>query len=234
MRPPEGGRSTEPWYHIAKSVVLPPLKLWFNWRMEGLDRIPGEGPVIVAGNHLSYLDPFAHAHFVAEAHRRPRFLAKSELFENAFLRMVLLGARQIPVERGARDRSALEASTAALERGEVLVIYPEGTTATTNPDFSPGRGKTGAVRLALATGVPIVPVATYGGQYVWHRSGKGSLKFARPIFMHAGPAIDVSALAVADPEAPKTPRALTDLVMEELSSMVADLRARYPKRWSQG
>jgi 1-acyl-sn-glycerol-3-phosphate acyltransferase len=233
MGRPEGGPPTEPWYHIAKSVVLPPLKLWFNWRMEGLDQIPRDGPIIVAGNHLSYLDPFAHAYFVVAAGRRPRFLAKSELFENAFLRMVLLGAGEIPVQRGARDQSALQASTDALERGEILVVYPEGTTATTNEDFSPGRGKTGAVRLALATGVPIVPVATYGGQYVWRRSGRGSLKFARPILMRAGTPIDVGKLA-SDPDGPRTPRALTDLVMTELGALVADMRARYPRRWSQG
>src|SRR6266545_4580283 len=91
----------EPWYHVAKAVALPPLKLWFNWRMEGVDRVRREGPIIIAGNHLSYLDPLAHAYFVVQAGRRPRFLAKAELFDNPFLRMVLRGAGQIPVRRGS-------------------------------------------------------------------------------------------------------------------------------------
>ena len=72
----------EPWYHVLKTLIRPPFQLWFNWRLEGLEAVPAEGPLIVAGNHLSYLDPFAHAYFVMEAGRRPRFLAKRELFGN--------------------------------------------------------------------------------------------------------------------------------------------------------
>ncbi|HEY1126714.1 MAG TPA: hypothetical protein VGF83_03035, partial [Actinomycetota bacterium] len=66
IRPREEGL-LEPWYRVAKAVALPPLKLWFNWRMEDVDRVPREGPIIIAGNHLSYLDPLAHAYFVVQA-----------------------------------------------------------------------------------------------------------------------------------------------------------------------
>jgi 1-acyl-sn-glycerol-3-phosphate acyltransferase len=156
--------------------------------------VPREGPIIVAGNHLSYLDPFAHAYFVVRAGRRPRFLAKQELFEGPFLRMVLRNAKQIPVRRGSGDQTPLEEASAALDQGEVIVIYPEGTSVTDDPEFNPVRGKTGAVRLALATGVPILPVATWGGQYVWRSGGRRSLKFARPIWPGGEP-IDLSAYA---------------------------------------
>lgn len=210
---------------------MPPLKLWFNWRLEGLDLVPQEGPVIIAGNHLSYLDPFAHGYFVVRAGRRPRFLAKQELFENPFLRVVLRGAGQIPVRRGSGDQTPLEAAARALARGEVVVMYPEGTSVTENPDFSPGRGKTGAVRLSLMAGVPILPVATWGGQYVWLRSGKGSLRFGRPIWLKAGDPFVPSERAGSDPD-PKTVRALTDELMGELARLVEDLRSRYPKRWT--
>lgn len=215
-----------------ETVLRPPLQLWFNWRLEGLDRIPAEGPLIVAGNHLSYLDPLAHGYFVDRAGRRPRFLAKQELFDKPIVGTALRGSGQIPVRRGGGDHSSLEDAKRALEDGEVLVIYPEGTTTTTNPDFSPGPGKTGAVRLALATGVPILPVATWGGQYVWRKDGRQSLAFGRPIWLRASEPLDLRARVGSDDD-PATVRALTDEVMAEVGKLVDDLRERYPARWSR-
>ena len=223
----------EPWYRAAELALVPPMQLWFNWRLEGLEKIPAEGPVIVAGNHLSYVDPLAHGYFVVKAGRRPRFLAKQELFDARFVGTVLRGARQISVERGTGDRSPLEDARRAVDRGEVVVIYPEGTTTTTHEDFSPGRGKTGAVRLAIATGVPILPVATWGGQFVWRRSGRQSLTFGRPIWVVAGEPFDPSERLDGEPDAQRL-RTLTDDLMGELDKLVADLRARYPTRWTPG
>ena len=223
----------EPWYRAAELALVPPMQLWFNWRLEGLEKIPAEGPVIIAGNHLSYVDPLAHGYFVVKAGRRPRFLAKQELFDAPFVGTVLRGARQISVERGTGDRSPLEDAGRAVEGGEVVVIYPEGTTTTTHEDFSPGRGKTGAVRLAVATGVPILPVATWGGQFVWRRSGRQSLTFGRPIWVVAGEPFDPTERLDGEPDAMKL-RTLTDDLMGELDKLVADLRARYPTRWTPG
>jgi 1-acyl-sn-glycerol-3-phosphate acyltransferase len=214
-------------------VLRPPFQLWFNWRFEGLEEIPAEGPLIVVGNHLSYLDPFAHAYFVIEAGRRPRFLAKRELFENPLLRTVLNGARQIPVDRGSGDQSPLRSAEQALEAGEIVVIYPEGTSTSTNADFAPARGKTGAIRLALASGVPILPVATWGGQYVWRKEGRQSLAFGRPIWVRAGERLDVRTLAGADADVAAV-RALTDDLMSQLGAIVDQLRERYPARWRPG
>ena len=212
---------------------MPPLGLWFNWRLEGTERVPATGPLIVAGNHLSYLDPFAHAYFVVEAGRRPRFLAKRELFDNWFTGMVLRGAGQIQVARGVGDNRPLLAAADALERGEVVVIYPEGTSQTDDPDFRPGRGKTGVARLALMTGAPVLPVATWGGQYVWRKSGRQSLKFGRPIFVVAGMPLDLASSGV-DAEDREGTRALTEEVMDAVTVLVDDLRVRYPKGWRQG
>lgn len=167
---------------------------------------------------------------MVRAGRRPRFLAKAELFENPFLRMALGGAGQIPVRRGTGERAPLDAATRALETGEVVFVYPEGTSATEDPGHAPGRGKTGAVRLALATGAPIVPVATWGGQYVWQRSGKRRIEFGRPIWLRAGEPM------VLPPDASdaSSVRRLTDEVMAELTRLVEGLRDEYPKRWRQG
>ena len=224
----------EPWYRVMEGALRPPFQLWFNWRFEGLERVPPQGPLIVAGNHLSYLDPFAHAYFVVTAGRRPRFLAKQELFETPIIGAVLRGAGQIPVKRGTGDQSPLEAASRVLADAEVVVVYPEGTTTSTNADFSPGPGKTGVVRLALATGVPILPVATWGGQYVWRKSGRQSLAFGRPIWLRAGEPMDVRARVGGAEASASELRMLTDELMAQLGTLVGQLRARYPARWSDG
>jgi 1-acyl-sn-glycerol-3-phosphate acyltransferase len=217
-----------------EGALQPPFQLWFNWRFEGLDRVPASGPSIIAGNHLSYLDPFAHAYFVVRAGRRPRFLAKRELFDAPLVGTILRGARQIPVDRGTGGPASLDAATTAIEGGEVVVIYPEGTSTMTGADFSPGRGKTGAIRLSLATGVPILPVATWGGQYVWRKGGRQSLAFGRPIWLRAGEPFDARAKVGGADASREEVRALTDALMQELAVLVDELRERYPARWSGG
>jgi len=211
-------------------VALPPVKLWFNWRFEDLERLPAAGPAIVACNHISYLDPLANTYAILRAGRRPRFLAKEELFSIPIVGRALKGAGQIPVSRGSGDRASLLAAEAALGAGEVVVIYPEGT-VTTDPDSMPMRGRTGTVRLSLASGVPITPMVSWGSHTVWQKSGRGSLKFGRPIWIRVGAPFDVTDRA-AEIEAHEAVRAMTDELMAVLTSMVRDLRARYPARWA--
>jgi 1-acyl-sn-glycerol-3-phosphate acyltransferase len=227
---PRGAFPLEPWYRAAKAVVLPPLKLWFNWRIEGLEHLQGSGPALVACNHISYLDPLADAYVVTMAGRRPRFLAKQELFDNPFLGTVLRGAGQIPVSRGTGDPAALDAAAAAVRRGESVLIYPEGT-VTKNPDFSPMEARTGVARLALETGVQVTPLAIWGAQHVWQKDGRHSLKFGRPIWLRAGPSFDPFE-GFADRGSRESVRAATDRVTGVLTELVNDLRARYPKRWT--
>lgn len=220
----------EPWYGTVKGVLIPPLRLWFRWRFEGLEHIPGEGPALVACNHISYLDPLAQGYFLVKAGRNPRFLAKSELFGNPILRSVLRGTRQISVKRGSGDRGPVESASDALRAGELVLVYPEAT-VTTNPDFSPMRGKTGIARLTLATHVPVIPLAVWGSAPVWQKGGRRDLKFGRPIFVKAGPPLDFSQYEDRA-EDPAVFRSVTDEVMAQLSLLVQDLRARYPKRWA--
>jgi 1-acyl-sn-glycerol-3-phosphate acyltransferase len=206
------------------------VKLWFNWRFEGLDRIPREGPAIVACNHASYLDPLANAYAVVRAGRRPRFLAKDELFRIPVVGTALRGARQIPVRRGTGETAPLRQAERAVAAGEIVVIYPEGT-VTSRPDLLPMEGKTGAVRLSLATGVPITPMASWGSQVVWQKSGKGSLRFGRPVWVKVGEPLDLSHRRVAATDY-ESVRAMTADLMRALTDLVIDLRARYPKGWS--
>lgn len=194
---------------------------------EGLERIPAEGPAVIACNHVSYLDPLTNGDAVVRSGRRPRFLAKQELFRIPVVGTALRGAGQIPVARGAADRTPLDRAKAALHAGEVVVLYPEGT-VTKREDMLPMEGKTGVVRLALETNAPIVPMASWGSQAVWQKSGKGSLKFGRPIWTRVGDAIDVG----ADEDAgTKDVRAMTVEVMDAITRLVVDLRDRYPRRW---
>jgi 1-acyl-sn-glycerol-3-phosphate acyltransferase len=222
-------RRPEPWFWLAEFILRPPIALWFNWRFEGMEHIPREGPVLVACNHISYLDPLAHAYMLVRAGRRPRFLAKRELYGNAFVRRVLLGAGQIPVERGSRSAAPVEAAAQAIREGQAVMVYPEGT-ITRNTDSTPMEGRTGIARLTLVTGVPVLPIAIWGSHQVWQRGGLKSLAFGRPIWLKAGPRIEFSQLEgrTDDPEAL---RVVTGTVMESLADLVEDLRSRYPARW---
>ncbi len=225
-----GGHALEPWYQIAKTVGLPPVRLWFSWRFEGLEHIPAQGRALVACSHLSYIDPFGYAEAVVRRGRRPRFLGKAQLFDIPLVGAALRGAGQIPVNRGTGDQTPLRSAVEALEAGEVVLIYPEGT-VTDRPDHLPMDAKTGVVRLSLATGVPIVPMGSWGSHPVWQKSGKGSLKFGRPIWVKAGPPIDLSDRR----DEANDREALHEMaaqVMRTITGIVEDLRDRYPRRWS--
>ena len=219
----------EPWFQFAKGTLVPPIWFWFSWHFEGFEHVPREGAALVACNHISYFDPLAHGYFLVKAGRRPRYLAKIELFRNPISGPVLRGARQIPVVRGSGDQAPVSAAAKALRAGEVVVVYPEAT-VTRNADLSPMRGKGGIARLTLATGVPVIPLAVWGSAPVWRKGGR-SLRFGRPIWVKAGPPLDFTEYEdrADDTEAL---RKVTDEVMAQLSLLVDDLRARYPKRWS--
>jgi 1-acyl-sn-glycerol-3-phosphate acyltransferase len=210
-------------------VALPPLRFWFRLSHERLDRIPATGPAIIVCNHISYLDPLTNGDAVVRAGRRPRFLAKQDLFRIPVVGRALRGAGQIPVSRGARDRSSLDRAVAALRDREVVVVYPEGT-VTKREDGLPMEGKTGTVRLALQTGAPIIPMASWGSQAVWQKSGKGSLKLGRPIWTTVGEPVELPLV----PEGEQPPlRELTAHVMDAITHLAVDLRDRYPQRWTK-
>ena len=224
-------RKPEPWFQFAAGVLRPLVGFWFNWRFEGLEHIPQEGPLLLACNHISYFDPLAHGYMLLKAHRRPRFLTKSELYGSPFMRRLLEGAHQIRVERGTGSQEPLEQARRALKDGEAVVIYPEAT-ITRNPDSTPMQGKTGIARLALASEVPVLPIAVWGSRHVWQRDGAHSLRFGRPIWLKAGVPMDFSEYEGRQDD-PQTLRTVTDAIMDELTRLVNDLRSRYPKRWEQ-
>lgn len=217
----------EPTYQLARAIVKPWMGTWFRWHIEGLENIPEKGPALLAVNHISFLDPFAAAYVVDLAGRRPRFLAKAELFDDKRIAWIIKGAKQIPVHRGTPDAPmALDQAIEALRQGEVIVIFPEGT-ITNDPDLNPMPAKTGVARLALATGAPVLPAAVWGTANVWP---KGFAKQWWPpkqdICVRIGEALCVQ----GDPDSPREWQRVSAEVMDEVRRLVASLRPAVPDR----
>ena len=225
-------RSTgpEPWYAIARRTALMPMRLWLNWRFEGWEYVEQDGPLLVACNHIGYIDSLTIANMLWYVNRRPRFLGKAEMFEQPGLGWALRRVRTIPVARGTGSTAPLEAARTALQRDETVVIYPEGT-VTKREDGLPQRAKAGLGWLAITSNVPVTPIAGWGTQPIWQKSGPGSLRPGRPIWLKAGPPIDFSRYQGQE-EDPRALRAVVDEMMERLTEMTAELKADYPERWT--
>jgi 1-acyl-sn-glycerol-3-phosphate acyltransferase len=145
-----------PVYWVVRGVLQPLMHVWFRLRRIGREHIPRKGPVILAANHRSFLDPW----IVGVCLRRPvYFVAKQELFERRLLGWFLNSLGAFPIRRGESDEEAMRTARAVLERGAALVIFPEGTRIRTG---ALGKPKRGVGRLALETGAPVVPIALFG------------------------------------------------------------------------
>lgn len=215
---------------FAVLVVYPLVSLLFRRRWVGLDRIPATGPAIVAVNHISYADPLIFARFVWDAGRVPRYLAKASLFTLPFpLGRIVAGAGQIPVHRDTADAAqALQGAVDALGRGEVVLIYPEGT-VTRDPDFWPMQAKTGVARLALlAPGVPVVPVGQWGAQQFLDVYARRFRPLPRKqVTICAGAPVDLSDFAGSEPSSAVL-HEMTDRIMASIQNLVAEIRGEQP------
>jgi 1-acyl-sn-glycerol-3-phosphate acyltransferase len=204
-----------------------------DWR--GMENIPKTGPVLVVANHISHADPLALAHFVYDSGRWPVFLAKSGLFHAPVLGWLLHRFEQTPVERGTVDAvKALQAAIDSLQDGKCVIIYPEGTT-TREPDLWPMRGKTGAARLWLATGAPVIPAVTWGPQSLFDpRTHKVRPVPQTPMTVVAGPPLDMSRWSGASPTGPVLAE-ITEYIMLALRDLVAQVRGGTPPPlWQPG
>lgn len=220
----------EPTYGMAKAILKPWLSVWFRWSIEGIAHIPRSGPAILAFNHIAYLDPLAAAFVVDRAGRRPRFLAKSELFEDKRISWILKGAKQIPVKRGtAHAPMALDRAISALEQGEIVVIFPEGT-ITEDPDLNPGSPKSGLARLALSTGVPVVPAALWGTANVWAKGYGKNWRPRQDVCVRVGAPVDLS--GCTNDRAGWI--AAGALVMDQIGLLLAGIRPAIPDRRRPG
>lgn len=167
VRVPKVPKNEKTWaFRIVASILAPLVRLFFNVKTVGVENLP-KGGYILVGNHLSYLDPLAFAYSVFfHMKRAPHYLAKEGLFRVPVLGWLLPKVGQIPVYRSGRgNEEPMRAAKEFLKAGQVVVIFPEGT-LTRDPDLWPMRGKSGAVRLAVELGLPIVPAAHWGVEKV--------------------------------------------------------------------
>lgn len=210
-------------FRAAASVVLPTLNLSVGKTWRGADRLPAGGFIGVA-NHVTEIDPLVVAHAVYRTGRTPHFLAKDSLFRVPALGGMLRGLRQVPVARGTRDGGAsLEAAHEVLRLGGAVLVYPEGT-LTRDPDLWPMRAKTGAARLALKTGHPVVPVAHWGVQDLLGHYEKMPRPFPRKRYtLQFGAPVDLEDLR-GGPVTRSTLLEATERIETALTEQVAALR----------
>lgn len=157
-------RRTPVGFRAAAAIVRPSMNALVGKEWRGLENLPSEGYIAVA-NHVSEIDPVAVAHALYMGGHTPHFLAKDSLFRAPVLGSALRGLQQIPVTRAERSeaRKSLDVATEVLTGGGTIIFYPEGT-LTRDPQLWPMRAKSGAARLALTTGAPLIPVTHWGIQ----------------------------------------------------------------------
>lgn len=213
------------WIRLCVIVLYPLDALLFRIRWRHLERMPApeQGGVIVAINHISHVDTVLMARLIWQSGRIPRFLIKAGIFDVFGVGAIMRGAKQIPVYRGTTDAAnSLREAVTALEQGEAVIFYPEGT-ITKDPDQWPMQAKTGIARLVLlCPDIPVVPVGQWGAQVrrnqPWwrrvrrHRAGAS-----------VGQPLDLSRFRGREPSA-ETLREITDVIMEAVRQQVAELR----------
>ncbi len=210
----------EPLYPLAIAVFKPPLRYGLRWTIEGAQLIPVRGPVILASNHSSYLDPLCLAYIANRRWRRIRFLAKEELFEKRGLGPLLRGIRQIPVRRGTTSAAgALDPAVDMLRQGECVTVFPEGTISL---DLDPMAGKTGTARLAQAAGVPVTPVGMWGAHRILFKGRKPNWRWGVAEVAVVGQPVRVG----VDEDVHEA----TDRIMAAICAQVARARELYPQR----
>jgi 1-acyl-sn-glycerol-3-phosphate acyltransferase len=227
LRRPGHGEKMGFGWRLTWFVLYAPASLLFRVRYLHLDRMPQEGPAIIVVNHVSHVDPFLVSKLVLDAARVPRFLAKESIFEVPVVGWGMRAMGHIPVKRGTTDaRQSLAAAVAALGRGELIVLHPEGT-VTRDPDGWPMAGKTGAARLAtLVPDVPVIPVVQWGVQEQVNLYTRTIKLVPRPRHtLSIGEPIDLSAFHGVD-ATPRVLKQITELIMLRLRHDVADLRGR--------
>lgn len=215
-------------YRTAEVMAWPNLMVWTRRDWQGQENLSyhGEG-IIVAPNHISWFDPLAIAHFLHDAGRPPRFMGKQEVFDVPLMGQFLKQAGQIPIDRGNDPTAALESAQHAVRSGECLVMYPEGT-ITRDPGVWPMTGKTGAVRVALLTGAPLIPVAQWGANKVMAPYTKEFNIFPPKLMqVRAGEPLDLSDL-MGQPLTAELLKIGTERLMARITAMLADIRGETP------
>ncbi|MFI0166121.1 lysophospholipid acyltransferase family protein [Streptomyces sp. NPDC017095] len=201
-------------FALIKAVLGPIMRLMFRFQVEGAERIPGDGPVILAGNHLTFIDSVL---LPLATKRQVHFIGKDEYVTGKGVKGRLMawfftGVGMVPVDRDGANGgvAALMTGRRILEEGRVFGIYPEGTRS---PDGRLYRGRTGIARLTLMTGAPVVPFAMIGTDKLQPsgrgipRPGRVTIRFGEPMEFSRYDGMDRDRYVL---------RAVTDSVMAEV------------------
>lgn len=216
-------------YKICERIVRYGAAPFLRIATRGAHNLPATGGYIVCVNHISYIDPIAVGLMLLRLRAYPYFMAKESLFRWPVTGKMLTQAEQIPVYRASsRAGFAYTAAIDAINQGKVVVIFPEGTISR-DDELWPMRAKTGAARIALATGCPIVPIATWGGQNMLPAYGRGRRKLFPRTLVHllVGKPI-VATKSVDSAHEVAQARELSHQIMSAISQELAVLRDEQP------
>jgi 1-acyl-sn-glycerol-3-phosphate acyltransferase len=200
---------------LAARAVFAALGIQFT--VDGREHIPATGGAVLASNHVSYLD-FTFCGLTAYRKRLVRFMAKDAVFKHPVSGPLMRGMHHIPVDRSA-GTSAFESAVAALRAGEIVGVFPE---ATISRSFVLKDFKTGAARMAGAAGVPLIPMATWGGQRIFTKGGRPDLSRGKAV-----------GLAVGEPFRPEPdadPVEVTRELKVRIDVLLAGLQKQYPQQ----
>ena len=188
------------------------------------EKVPAEGGVVIAANHVSHVDPLTFAHLIHDHGRLPRFLAKAVLFDIFVVGRVLRSAGQIPVLRLTPDATrAFSAAVEAVRKGQLIIVYPEGT-LTRQPDLWPMTGKTGAAHIALVSGVPVIPAAQWGAQDILYPYARRPRLLPRStVHAKVGDPVDLDDLRGKE-ITPEVLRQATERIMDAITALLEDIR----------
>ena len=213
---------------VIKFFLRPLLMVLMKRDWQGTENLPKTGGFVLAPNHISHLDPILIAHFMLDNNIAPRFLGKDTLFDLPVVGWIVRHAEQIPVYRSTGGAAeSLRAAAAAIEAGQVISVYPEGT-ITRDPAAWPMSARTGAVRLALMTGTPLIPMMQWGPQEIlWPYTKKPKFFPRKTITIRIGPAIDLSPYEGKELTEDLLHEA-SDLLMDTITAMMAEVRGELP------
>ena len=223
--PPSGKPlGTNSWFRFGAAILKPILNLIVKKDWRGGEKLPQSGPAIVVCNHLSYLDPLTFTHFLYNNGRAPRYLGKESVFRVPIVGRVIRGAGQIPVSRESKDAvKGLEHAIAVLKAGHLLGVYPEGT-LTRDENLWPMRAKTGVARLALMTGTPVYPCASWGPEKVIPPYSKKIKLFPRTrVSIMMGEPVDLSRWQ-GRADDPVAIEEAADHIMDRITTLLETLR----------
>ncbi|WP_161925803.1 lysophospholipid acyltransferase family protein [Gordonia crocea] len=204
---------------VYDSIIAAARTLWavqgIKFKISGVENVPESGPGVVAINHTGYLD-FTLAGIPAflQGKRKVRFMAKKEVFDNKISGPLMRGCKHIPVDRTAGAQS-YQAAVEYLKAGELVGVYPE---ATISRSFEIKEFKSGAARMALESGAPIIPTLIWGAQRIWTKGHPKNLGRSKtPV-----------AIGVAEPlEATGSPEALTAKLHDVMVAKLDELKEQY-------